>query len=198
MWKLAWAGVGVVVATVIAIAAVSLQGRSGPSPSALAPTTTATATASAPPPVLKPVRPVQHKPPKARPKAPARTTPARTTPAQTTPVRHPKARPKAPARTTPARTTPAQTTLVRQQFMWAPVAGADSYEVAFYRNGARVFTDRTHGTSIEIGVARSPSGSGGRRVLPPGTYTWYVWPWRGGHRAASAVVASKVVLTAQS
>jgi hypothetical protein len=79
---------------------------------------------------------------------------------------------------------------------WAPVQAADSYEVALYRGATRVFSERTRQASIEIGIARSPAGAVGHRALSPGTYTWYVWPWRGGHRLGRAVVASKLVLTA--
>ncbi len=103
---------------------------------------------------------------------------------------------KRPAPTKPKRPAPARPTVVHQQLEWAPVQAADSYEVALYRGATRVFSERTRRASIEIGIARSPAGAVGHRALSPGTYTWYVWPWRGGHRLGRAVVASKLVLTA--
>jgi hypothetical protein len=157
-----------------------------PTPSHAAPPRSRRATPPAP---AKAKRPA---PAKAKPPAPAKA--KRPTPAKTKPRAPAKAKPPAPAKA--KHPPPAKTTVVRQQLEWAPVQAADSYEVALYRGATRVFSERTRRPSIEISVARSPAEASGHRTVSPGTYTWYVWPWRGGHRFGKAVVASKLVLTA--
>ena len=76
-----------------------------------------------------------------------------------------------------------------RRFVWAPVDGADSYEVAFYAAGARVLDTRTRATSIKISI-----GTHGARAVPQGTYEWYVWAWRGNTRDRVAIAASRLVL----
>jgi hypothetical protein len=70
-----------------------------------------------------------------------------------------------------------------QRLEWAPVVGADGYEVAIYREGRRVYEARTPVPRLEL----SPSV---RQELPRGILAWYVWPTRRGVRDGSPNVSS--------
>ena len=70
-----------------------------------------------------------------------------------------------------------------QRLEWAPVAGADGYEVAIYRGGQRVYFAHT-------AVPRLDLSSSVRRGLPSGTLAWYVWPTRKGVPDTSPIVHS--------
>ena len=70
-----------------------------------------------------------------------------------------------------------------QRLAWAPVAGADGYEVAIYHGGRRVYDVRTAVPTLEL-------SSSVWRDLPRGVLAWYVWPTRNGVRDASPVVRS--------
>jgi hypothetical protein len=77
---------------------------------------------------------------------------------------------------------------------WSPAPGSsEGYEVALYENDKPVLRERTTRTSLELTVSRHPSG---RLSVAPGTYRWYVWPLEHGLRSDTAVVRSKLVLTA--
>ena len=60
-----------------------------------------------------------------------------------------------------------------QRLEWAPVAGADGYEVAIYRGGQRVFAAHTPVPRLDLAWSV-------RRELPRGILAWYVWPTRKG------------------
>jgi hypothetical protein len=81
-----------------------------------------------------------------------------------------------------------------RSLVWAPAAGAASYEVALYRGNVRAFDAFTREPAIGISV-RLHGGDGSKSVAA-GAYEWYVWPIRAGHRSAAAVVRSPLVLTA--
>ena len=93
---------------------------------------------------------------------------------------------------------PLQTRPQPRTFLWAPVAGAAYYEVAFYRAGRRVFLRRTKGARLSL---PSRWTYGGRRMrLVPGVYRWYVWPIytsAAGRRRGSAVVQSVLTVPAR-
>jgi hypothetical protein len=159
------------------------------SPSATTPTAPTTApsrarttTAHAP---LPPIHP-----------ATTRTAP-KTTPATT---HHPKTTPtgsKQPAKLTPpAKPKPkppgAASVTTRQKLAWAPAAGATAYDMELLRNTKRVFHARTSAPSIVIAVRKGSRGPAGS--LPAGTYEWIVWPVVNGHRAAQAIVRSRLNL----
>jgi hypothetical protein len=81
-------------------------------------------------------------------------------------------------------------------FLWAPVAGAVHYEVAFYRSGRRVLVVRTK----EARLLLPPNWTyrGRRARLVPGVYRWYVWPIyssAGGQRLGKAVVQSRLTVS---
>ena len=79
-----------------------------------------------------------------------------------------------------------------RRFSWAPVDGATSYEVAFYRGDVRVIDTVTATTSI--GIAVGPKGNGRKRSLGPGRYRWYVWPIHQGRHRSAAIVDSELVV----
>lgn len=75
---------------------------------------------------------------------------------------------------------------VPRRFAWAPVGGADSYRVEFFRGDTRVFVATTK--TPELTVPAQWALGGERRSLTAGEYRWYVWPITSGRRAQNAVV----------
>jgi hypothetical protein len=80
-------------------------------------------------------------------------------------------------------------------FLWAPVAGALYYEVAFYRAGRRIFIGRTNQARLSLPARWAYRGQ--QLGLAPGVYRWYVWPIyksATGQRRGKAVVQSKLTV----
>jgi hypothetical protein len=130
--------------------------------------------------------------------APKPATPPRASPVRkAVPARKVVPVPKAPtAKKAVLAPTATDTTRRRmQRFAWAPASGATSYEVAIYEGGRRVFVARTKTAAVDIPVSGQARGS--PESLEPGTYQWYVWPIRQGHRARVAIVRSRLVVPAQ-
>ena len=109
------------------------------------------------------------------------------TPASSTTTQH------SPTRTTP----PAKATPPRElRFSWAAVAGATSYDVAFYAHGAHdklVLELSTRTPTAVVKVRRA--GSKAAHSLAPGPYRWYVWPVRATGRDSVAVVRSTLTVS---
>jgi hypothetical protein len=91
--------------------------------------------------------------------------------------------------------TQTQAAPVPRRFVWAPVAGVTTYEVAIYRDDVPIYRARTKTASIVI-PARSRNGGSGE-LLGPGTYQWYVWPVRNGQPDRVASVRSTLVIPAR-
>ena len=81
-----------------------------------------------------------------------------------------------------------------RRFAWAPVAGADAYDVELFLGAQRVLSRRT--TTPQLDIPPSWQYLGRRFTLVRGTYRWYVWAVASGKRAATAVVQSRLVVSA--
>lgn len=93
-----------------------------------------------------------------------------------------------PARATPteAQTAIGQLRAPARVFAWAPVAGARSYRVSFYRGTRLVYS---HVTTSPRLVLRARWTFGGRKHrMRRGTYRWYVWPVLGPERRLGKAV----------
>lgn len=112
---------------------------------------------------------------------PATTTRSATGVSATTTARRP---PKAPAAPHELR------------FSWAAVAGATSYDVAFYAHGVhdRLVLELTTQTPTAV-VKVLKTGSKAAHALAPGPYRWYVWPVRATGRDSVAVVRSTLTVS---
>jgi hypothetical protein len=95
---------------------------------------------------------------------------------------------KAPTKSNPR--PPATTT--HQKLAWAPAAGATAYDMELLRNATPVFHTRTSQSSVVIVVRKGAEGPAGS--LRAGEYEWIVWPILHGHRAAQAIVRSRLTL----
>ena len=81
----------------------------------------------------------------------------------------------------------------QRRFAWAPVPGAQAYEIAFYRGDELVFERRTTTPAIEL--PRQWRHRGRLRSLAPGTYRWYVWAVDAdGRRGSAAVVQARLAV----
>lgn len=109
------------------------------------------------------------------------------TPTSSTTTQH------SPTRTTP----PAKARQPRElRFSWAAVAGATSYDVAFYAHGTHdklVLELSTRTPTAVVKVRRT--GSKTAHSLAPGPYRWYVWPVRSTGRDSVAVVRSTLTVS---
>ncbi len=99
---------------------------------------------------------------------------------------------------TPSRTGPVTTAKPPRElrFSWAAVAGATSYDVAFYAHGAHdrlvlQLSTRTPTAVVKVGKP----GTKAAHSLTPGPYRWYVWPVRATGRDAVAVVRSTLTVS---
>jgi hypothetical protein len=109
------------------------------------------------------------------------------TPASSTTTQHRPTRTTPPATARPAR---------ELRFSWAAVAGATSYDVAFYARGAHdklvlELSTRTPTAVVQVREA----GSKAAHSLAPGPYRWYVWPVRATGRDSVAVVRSTLTVS---
>jgi hypothetical protein len=80
-----------------------------------------------------------------------------------------------------------------RRFAWAPVAGAQSYEVAFYRGNDRIYVARTETPKLELPSRWRHNGRW--MSLTRGAYRWYVWVvGADGERRTAAVVQARLVV----
>ncbi len=107
---------------------------------------------------------------------------------KTTPQPKTSTTPKAPTKSNP----PPSATTTRQKLAWAPAAGATAYDMELLRNTKAVFHTRTAQPSVVIVVRKGAEGPVGS--LRAGEYEWVVWPVLHGHRAAQAIVRSRLTL----
>lgn len=80
----------------------------------------------------------------------------------------------------------------RRRFAWAPVPGASSYRVEFFRGDARIYTADTSRPQLALPARWTLAGRTHR--LTPGTYRWYVWPVSSGIRRSEATVQAELVV----
>jgi hypothetical protein len=76
------------------------------------------------------------------------------------------------------------------------VAGASYYNVQIFRDGAKILSIWPGSNHLKL--KRHWVFSGRRQTLAPGSYTWYVWPGYGPHKArkyGSALGSSSFHLT---
>jgi hypothetical protein len=94
--------------------------------------------------------------------------------------------------TPPAKARPAR----ELRFSWAAVAGATSYDVAFYAHGAhdKLVLELSTRTPTAVVKVRQ-AGSKAAHSLAPGPYRWYVWPVRATGRDSVAVVRSTLTVS---
>jgi hypothetical protein len=72
------------------------------------------------------------------------------------------------------------------------VVGARGYEFELFRGGRRVFATRTQQPALNLPGRWRVNGR--QMTLAAGEYRWYVWPLRGGGRAAAATVQAKLIV----
>lgn len=77
-------------------------------------------------------------------------------------------------------------------FAWAPIAGASSYHVEFFRNDSRIFAGDV--TPPRLSLPATWQHAGRSHELEPGVYRWYVWPVLAGLRQAHATVQAELVV----
>ncbi len=65
--------------------------------------------------------------------------------------------------------------------LWVPVAGASYYNVQLFRGGTKILSIWPGSTRLTL--KRHWVFSGRAQALVPGSYTWYVWPGFGPHKA---------------
>lgn len=104
------------------------------------------------------------------------------------------AAPPRPAPAGPNVAPPPQAPTGRRTFAWAPVAGAESYKLALFREDELVYTVRTTDTSLSLPITWRYQGRAER--LGPGSYRWVVWPVMKGSDSPSskATVAAQLVI----
>ena len=69
-------------------------------------------------------------------------------------------------------------------------AEADLYDVEFFRDGKRVYSGHTAGTTIEIPAHWTYEGA--THEFHAGEYRWYVWPEISGRRSSTASVQTTI------
>jgi hypothetical protein len=131
------------------------------------------------------VRAGSSKPAVSRPehKAPKKATPKKA-------VRPPARRHAAGGVRNPARVRAATPAPTQRRFAWAPSQGASGYDVEFFRDGERVYSGHTAGTTIEIPAHWRYQGA--TREFHAGEYRWYVWPEISGRRSSTASVQTTI------
>jgi hypothetical protein len=126
-------------------------------------------------------------------KAPKKATPKKATPKKATPkkaVRPPARRHAAGGVQNPARLRAATPAPTQRRFAWAPSQGASGYDVEFFRDGKRVYSGHTAGTTIEIPAHWTYQGA--THEFHAGDYRWYVWPKISGRRSSTASVQTTI------
>jgi hypothetical protein len=81
-----------------------------------------------------------------------------------------------------------------RRFAWAPAPNASGYRVELFRGPTRVFARSTK--KPEVTVPTSWTLNGEKRSLDPGEYRWYVWPVYAGRTGATAIVQTKLTVSA--
>jgi hypothetical protein len=81
-----------------------------------------------------------------------------------------------------------------RRFAWAAAAKASGYHVELFRGPTRIFARDT--TRPEVTVPASWKLNGTKRSLDPGEYRWYVWPVYAGRRDSTAIVQTKLTVSA--
>ena len=103
-------------------------------------------------------------------------------------------KPPTPKRVSRAHTRPAPARVpTSQRLAWAPVAGADAYEIQLFSGAELLLQRRT--TTASFDVPKRWQARGKWVSLAPGTYRWYVWSIRDGERDERAVVQSQLTIT---
>lgn len=99
-----------------------------------------------------------------------------------------------PARQPPPVAQPPAPTAHPRSFVWAPVRGAASYLVQFYRSGTEIF--RARPSQARVVVPASWSYKGRAYSLEPGRYQWSVRPRLGKPRKhyGKPIVLSRLVV----
>ena len=109
----------------------------------------------------------------------------------------PRANP--PAKKAPPSAKPSAPTTSPRAFSWAPVRGAGSYLVQFYRGRTEIF--RARPTKARVVVPAHWSYKGHRLTLQPGRYRWSVRPRLGGpagQHYGKPIVLSELVVQRSS
>jgi len=96
------------------------------------------------------------------------------------------------ARETPSARAAAPSRQAGREFAWAPVTGASSYHVEFFRDDARIFAGDV--TTPRLSLPATWKHAGRSHRLEPGSYRWYVWPVVSGLRQAHATVQAELVV----
>jgi hypothetical protein len=120
-------------------------------------------------------------------------------PAKKAPPPPAKKAPPPPAKEAPPSAKPPAPTTSPRAFVWAPVRGARSYLVQFYRGGTEIF--RARPTEPRVVVPAHWSYKGHRLSLQPGSYRWSVRARLGGpagQRYGQPIVLSKLVVQRSS